>query len=90
METFGIIGFVFGLSALAKVIMLENRLKESGIFKEQTESDDNQIIYPELHQAPHSWGFLFVGGWVDLDEEIKIKKGFDLPLCTLTCVHQVK
>ena len=19
------------------------------------------------HQAPHSWGFLFVGGWVDLD-----------------------
>jgi len=28
METFGIIGFVFGLSALVKVIMLENRLKE--------------------------------------------------------------
>ena len=24
----------------------------------------NQII--ELHQAPHSWGFLFVGWWVDL------------------------
>jgi len=19
------------------------------------------------NQAPHSWGFLFVGGWVDLD-----------------------
>jgi hypothetical protein len=40
METFGIIGFVFGLSALAKVIMLEKQLKESGVLKEKTESDD--------------------------------------------------
>ena len=40
METFGIIGVVFGLSALAKVIMLEKQLKESGVLKEQTESDD--------------------------------------------------
>ena len=40
METFGIIGFVFGLSALAKVIMLEKQLKESGVLKEQTESGD--------------------------------------------------
>ena len=40
METFGIIGFVFGLSALAKIIMLEMQLKESGVLKEQTESDD--------------------------------------------------
>ena len=40
METFGIIGFVFGLSALAKVIMLEKQLKESGVLKKQTESDD--------------------------------------------------
>jgi hypothetical protein len=39
METFGIIGFVFGLSALAKVIMLENRLKESGVLKEQAKSE---------------------------------------------------
>ena len=35
METFGIIGFVFGLSALVKVIMLENRLKESGVLNEK-------------------------------------------------------
>jgi len=27
METFGIIGFVFGLGALAKIIMLENDSK---------------------------------------------------------------
>ena len=40
MEAFGIIGFVFGLSALAKVIMLEKQLKESGVLKEQTKSDD--------------------------------------------------
>ena len=38
MEVFGIIGFVFGLSALAKIIMLENQLKESGVLKEQAES----------------------------------------------------
>jgi len=40
METFGIIGFVFGLSALAKVIMLEKQLKESGVLKEKTKSED--------------------------------------------------
>ena len=33
METFGIIGFVFGLAALSKVIMLENKLKEDGVLK---------------------------------------------------------
>jgi len=41
MEAFGIIGFVFGLSALAKVIMLENQLKESGVLKEKVESGKN-------------------------------------------------
>ena len=40
METFGIIGFIFGVTALAKVIMLEKQLKESGVLKEKTESDD--------------------------------------------------
>ena len=37
METFGILGFVFGLCALVKIILLEIKLKESGIFKEETE-----------------------------------------------------
>ena len=40
MEVFGILGFIFGLSALSKIIMLEKRLKESGVLKEQTQSDD--------------------------------------------------
>ena len=40
MEVFGIIGFVFGLSALAKVIMLEKQLKESGVLKEQEKSEN--------------------------------------------------
>ena len=40
MEAFGIIGFVFGLGALAKIIMLEQQLKESGVLKEQTKSED--------------------------------------------------
>ena len=31
METLGIIGFIFGLSALGKVLSLEKQLKESGV-----------------------------------------------------------
>ena len=26
-----------------------------------------------MRKAPHSWGFLFVGGWVDLDMDDKNK-----------------
>ena len=40
MEAFGILGLIFGLSALSKIIMPEKQLKESGVLKEQTESDD--------------------------------------------------
>ena len=40
MEAFGIMGFVFGRGALAKIIMLEQQLKESGVLKEQTKSED--------------------------------------------------
>ena len=28
----------------------------------------------DLSQTPHSWGFLFVEGWVDLVKEIIMKK----------------
>ena len=31
METFAIIGFIFGLSALGKVLLLEKQLKEPGV-----------------------------------------------------------
>ena len=34
------IGFIFGVTALAKVITLEKQIKESGVLKEKTESDD--------------------------------------------------
>ena len=40
MGAFGILGFIVGLSALSKIIMLEKRLKESGVLKKQTQSDD--------------------------------------------------
>jgi hypothetical protein len=40
MEAIGIIGFIFGLGALSKVILLEKQLKELGILKEETKSDD--------------------------------------------------
>ena len=40
MESFGIMGFIFGLGALSKIIMLEKKLKEFGVLKEQTKSDD--------------------------------------------------
>ena len=39
MEAFGIMGFIFGLGALGKIIMLEKQLKESGILKEQEKSE---------------------------------------------------
>ena len=38
MEAFGILGFIFGLSALSKIIILEKQLKESGALKEKAES----------------------------------------------------
>ena len=41
METFGIIGFVFGLGALVKIIMLEEKLKGLGVLKEKAESGKN-------------------------------------------------
>jgi len=41
MEAFGIMGFVLGLGALGKVIMLEEKLKELGVLKEKAESGKN-------------------------------------------------
>jgi hypothetical protein len=40
MESFGIIGFTFGVVALAKIILLEKKLKGSGLLKEETKSND--------------------------------------------------
>tara|TARA_B100001142_G_C14162478_1_gene589005 strand:+ start:49 stop:174 length:126 start_codon:yes stop_codon:yes gene_type:complete len=40
MEAFGKLGFIFGVTALAKVITLEKQLKEFGTLKEKTESED--------------------------------------------------
>ena len=40
METFGIMGFIFGRGTLGKVIMLEKQLKESSVLKEKTELND--------------------------------------------------
>ena len=38
MERFGIIGFIFGLAALGKVVLLEQKLKEKGVL----EQDDKE------------------------------------------------
>ena len=40
MEAIGIMGFIFGLAALGKIILLEKKLKESDVLKERTESND--------------------------------------------------
>ena len=37
MEAFGIMGFIFGLGALGKIIKLEKQLQESGVLKEKAE-----------------------------------------------------
>ena len=34
MEAFAIIGFIFGLAALGKVLLLEKQLKEEGILEQ--------------------------------------------------------
>ena len=34
MESFAIIGFVFGLAALSKIILLEKKLKEKGVLEQ--------------------------------------------------------
>ena len=36
MEALGILGFIFGLAALAKVMLLEPRLKKAGVLNEDT------------------------------------------------------
>ena len=41
MEAFRIIGFIFGLGALGKIIILEQKLKELGVLKEKAESGKN-------------------------------------------------
>ena len=41
MEAFGIMGFIFGLCALGKIIMLEKQLQELGVLKEKAESEKN-------------------------------------------------
>jgi len=40
MESLGIMGFIFGLASLGKIILLEKKLKESGLLKEETKSND--------------------------------------------------
>ena len=40
MESLGIMGFIFGLAALGKIILLEKKLKESGFLKEETKLND--------------------------------------------------
>jgi hypothetical protein len=38
MEALGIIGFIFSLAALAKIVLLEKQLKESGILDKSAKS----------------------------------------------------
>ena len=48
MEAFGIMGFILGLGALGKIIMLEKQLKESGVLKEKTESNDKWFLIVDI------------------------------------------
>jgi hypothetical protein len=34
MEAFGIMGFIFGLAALGKFLLIEKKLKENGVLKQ--------------------------------------------------------
>ncbi len=39
MEALGILGFIFGLAALAKVVLLESRLKKASVLSEDIQSE---------------------------------------------------
>ena len=39
METLGIIGFIFGLAALGKVLLLEKQLKEKGVLEQDNKEE---------------------------------------------------
>ncbi len=39
METLGIIGFIFGLAALGKVLLLEKQLKEKGVLGQDVKEE---------------------------------------------------
>ena len=41
MEALGVLGFIFGIVALGKIIILEKRLNELGVLKEKAESGKN-------------------------------------------------
>ena len=44
MDTLGILGFILGISALSKIIMLEKQLKESGILKDKSKKNKRKIL----------------------------------------------
>ena len=58
MESLGIMGFIFGLAALGKIILLEKKLKESGLLKEETKLNDKWFlirIILSLYAAANLW-----------------------------------
>jgi|TARA_B110000263_G_scaffold213504_1_gene197516 hypothetical protein len=44
MDTLGILGFIFGLGALGKIIMLEKQLKESGVLKDKSKKNKRKLL----------------------------------------------
>jgi len=39
METFAIMGFIFGLAALGKLLLLEKQLKEKGVLEQDDKKE---------------------------------------------------
>lgn len=39
MEALGIMGFIFGLAALGKILLLEKQLKEKGVLKQDEKEE---------------------------------------------------
>ena len=39
METFAIMGFIFGLAALGKLLLLEKKLKEKGVLEQDDKKE---------------------------------------------------
>jgi len=44
MDTLGILGFIFGLGALSKIIMLEKKLEKSGVLKDKSKKNKRKLL----------------------------------------------
>ena len=51
MEALGIMGFIFGLAALGKILLLEKQLKEKGVLEQDNKEVQEPIVLKALRSV---------------------------------------